>query len=84
MMATSKPAQSRVAVVALVPPRRDGRGEALVGDVLDVRAAPVQHRDAALVDVVPDDLVTALGGPDGERQADIPLSRNDYTHGTSP
>jgi hypothetical protein len=42
----------------------------------------VQHRDATLVDVVPDDLVTALGGANGEWQADVPLSRNDYTHGT--
>ncbi|GAA2813215.1 hypothetical protein GCM10019017_68810 [Streptomyces showdoensis] len=57
-----------------------GGAQPLGGDVLDVRLARGEALDPLGVHVVPDHLVTGLGGPDGERQADIALSNHDDAH----
>ena len=68
-------ASPRPASPAVVDDREtvlEGRGQALVVDVVDRRAARAQLADARLVDVDADDLKPGLDERDRQRQPDIP------------
>ena len=57
-----------------VPPRREGRRDLLVGDVLGGGLPVAETSDLVLVDVAADDTMADLHGAQGEGQTDVPLT----------
>ena len=71
---------SEVGGVGTGPQRAIGEqgGQAVVADVLDVGRTGGELADAGLVEVVADDLVALLGGPDRKRKPDVALAHDDH------